>query len=793
MVWVKLVFMVGYGAQALVALRKILEEESKLYSFEYLAVPADGAEGVETWIESSDAIFIYAPSLPPSIEEAVKRSKAKLVLSPSEPLAHLSKCPPELLARSHLLYCRGGPANLRSLVRLMLNNVGVEVEEGGVEEVPWHGIWHPVYGHYYDPSLFLSRYPYRDRPLVGVLFYRSHWLYGNLDPVKALVEALEAEGLGAIPVFTYGFRNPGLGSPSAEDSIKAFFMAGGRPLVDLIINLTSFFLLDRDRRSGFHEAPGLDLLRSLNVPVIQAVHSHYRSVEEWLKDPQGLDYLSQVYVVIMPEVDGLAEPIVLAGSRVDDEGVKRYEAFLEHAKYLARRAKRWIQLRRKNPRERKVAIVLINPPCKGLESSVAVGLGLDVPESVVRLLRRLKELGYEVGDKVPESGDALIKEIMERRALSEFRWTSVEDIVKRGGAAAFVDPETYMEWFNELPADVREKMIEDWGHPLDVLEGRVAKELVGMVYQGRFVVPGLILGNVFITPQPKFGCAGPACDGKVCKILHDPTVTPPHQWLAVYRWITRVFKADVVVHFGTHGYLEFRPGKGVGLSPSCWPEISIDDAPHLYVYAVSNPMEGVIAKRRGYAVLIDHLYPPMSTADVLEDLDSIIAQYFHAKQLGDLARAKLLYEELLKKAKENHIKVSSEDPDKAVEEVHRYVSMVRGTQIEKGLHVFGHPPTDKEVLAEYVATAMAYDSHSLPSIRRVLAEFLGLDYEELRAKPETVNRLGLTNAATLDLLHRLAVRTIRRLLEERRAPGEVTPELASKIVVDELGKVLGRG
>ena len=784
----KLTFIVGYGSQPLKPLKEALAEESRSYGFSYLALTAEGSAGLEEEVKSSDAIFIYSHSLPPSVEEAVKECRG-LVISASEPLAHLSRCPPDLLRRAHELYCRGGPTNLRRLVRLILKGLGLNVEVGEPEEVPWHGVWHPKYGLYVDVASYLSRYPLRDRPLIGVLFYRSSWLYGDLEPVKAIVEEVEREGLGVIPAFTYGSRSADLGSPSAEDTVRSFFTYGGRPLVDVIINLTSFFLLDHGRDRSYREVEGVELLKKLNVPIIQAVRSHYKSVEEWLEDPQGLDYLSQVYTVIMPEVDGLIEPIVVAGSRVDEDGVKRSEAYREHARLLARRARRWSELKRKRPEERRIAIVLINPPCKGLEANVAVGLGLDVPESVVRLLHRLRDLGYNVGDRLPSTGEELVREIMSRKAISEFRWTSVEDIVRSGGAVAFVDADTYMAWFNELPEEVRSKMVEDWGDPRDVLEGRASRELVGMVYEGRFVVPGILYGNVLITPQPKFGCAGPACDGKVCRVLHDPTITPPHQWLAVYRWITRAFRADVVIHFGTHGYLEFRPGKGVGLSPGCWPEISIDDAPHLYVYAVSNPMEGVIAKRRGYAALVDHLYPPMRAADVLDDVESLIAQYMHAKQVGDGVRAERAYEELLRKLEEAHIKVPSGDPDRVVEEAHRYVSMVRGSQVEGGLHVLGGD-IGEDRLAEYVATVMAYDSHSSPSIRRAIAEALGLNYDELRAKPGELSPLGLVNAEVVDLLHRLAVRALRRLLSMGLAPGQVTPDLAYRLVSEELSSML---
>ena len=307
-----------------------------------------------------------------------------------------------------------------------------------------------------------------------------------------------------------------------------------------------------------------------------------------------------------------------------------------------------------------------------------------------------------------------------------------------------------------------------------------------MVYQNKFVIPGLLFGNVFITPQPKFGCVGSRCDGKVCRILHNPTLPPPHQWLAVYRWITRVFKADVIIHFGTHGYLEFRPGKGVGLSTSCWPEISIDDVPHLYIYNVANPMEGVIAKRRSYATIVDHVYPPMAMAEVLEDIDSLLTQFSKAKQLGDFKRAEIIYRDLIDKAKANNIQIKAEDVEKAVEELHRYVDTIRETQIEMGLHVFAHPRIEK--LAEWIATVMAYDNNEFPSIRRVLAEYIGLDYDEMKAKPMEVNKLGLTNSETLQILHNIAVNVIQDLLD---AKDKDFDDLVFELIDKHISKVFG--
>ena len=787
----KLAFIVGYGALPLPALRRALEKEARELGFEWAAVGDRVCGEIADFVRRADAIFVYSYDLPPEIEEALKSHGGKVV-APCDNYAHLSNVPSEILAKADALYKTGGESNFRKLARLMARLAGMEVEVGEVEEVPWHGIYHPEVGLFEDLREYLERYPYSGRPLVGILFPRSYWLYGQLEPISLLIEALEAEGLGVVPVFTYGYRSRvsrvGL---TKEDAIREFFFLDGKPAIEALVNLYFFFLLDHGTvaRTEFEIASGVELLRRLGVPIVQVVTSFYRTVEEWARDDRGVDYLSQVYCVIMPEVDGLIEPIYAIGARVDPLGVKEYMPYREHLPYIARRVKRWIELRRKPPGERKIAIVLINPPCKGLEANVAVGLGLDVPESVVRLLRELKRRGYDVGDEIPESGEELVRAIMEKRAISEFRWTSIEEVVERGGAAALVDADTYLRWFEELPPRVRERMVEEWGDPRDVLAGRAPKELAGMVYEGKFVVPGLLFGNVFIAPQPKFGCAGPACDGRVCKVLHDPTIPPPHQWLAVYRWITRVFGADVVVHFGTHGYLEFRPGKGVGLSPECWPEITIDDVPHLYVYVVSNPMEGVIAKRRGYAALVDHVYPPMAMADVLDELDDLLNQYARAKRLGESARARVVCEKLVEAAKRHNIPLpEGAGPDEVAEAVHRYVDMVRGSQVDMGLHVLGNPPREPRKLAEYVVAAMSYDTHYSPSLVRVLAEYLGLDYDKLRERPLEVSEpLGIPNREVLGKLREIAVRVLERLI----SLNSTEPGLVLEVVEEEVRRILG--
>jgi len=734
----------GYGARPLPVVERILAEEE----VSGLALTDESCIKVLGELRSASVVFIYAHTLPEPVADAIRESRAKVISAGG--LEELSNVPQDIVAKAKAYYILGGVENLRSLVRFLATLAGDRREYSEPREVPMHGIYHPQMGVYTSLSRYLE--DYKMRPLVGVLFWRSAWLYGDLTPVKEVVEELERQGLGVIPVFTYG-KDPvtGLGEDRSR-AVDEFFTIGGRPVVEAIVSLISFGAVD------------LGDLSRVGVPVLAPLRSYSQPVSEWVESSKGVDYMTQVYGVIVPELAGAAEPLFIAGTK-SIEGYKRGEAFREHVKHLARRVRKWVELRRKPRSQVKVAIVLINPPCKGLEASVAVGMGLDVPESVVRLLHKLKEEGYHLGDSLPESGEGLVKLILERKAISEFRWTSVEEVVERGGALGFVTLEEYLRWLSELPDDLREKIIEDWGKPEDVLSGRAPKELAGMVYEGKFVVPGVRFGNVVVMVQPKFGCAGSRCDGRVCRVLHDPTITPPHQWWAAYRWVTRKFKADLLIHFGTHGYLEFRPGKGVGLSPSCVPEATLDDAPHLYVYIVSNPMEGVIAKRRGYAVLVDHMYPPMAMAEALDELDSLLKQYAHAKSMGDEARRMMVYRQILEEAERSRVKVTNPiDEKQTIEEVHRYVDLVRGSQVNLGLHVFGHPPRDPRRLAEYIATVMAYDSHCCPSIRRALAEAFGLDYDEIRKNP-MASTGGVSNRELLERLHEVAVRSLERLLE----------------------------
>lgn len=240
-------------------------------------------------------------------------------------------------------------------------------------------------------------------------------------------------------------------------------------------------------------------------------------------------------------------------------------------------------------------------------------------ESTARILQTLKQAGYAI-ENPPADSKELIDSIMGKKAISEFRWTTVEEIIAKGGHLALVPEADYRGWFGLLPSALQERLIGAWGEPPGQAQNGIP---AAMVYQGQIVVTGVPFGNAVVCVQPKRGCAGARCDGRVCKILHDPDVPPPHQYLATYHYLDKVFGADVILHVGTHGNLEFLPGKTVGLSGGCCPDAVLGDLPHLYIYNADNPPEGTVAKRRSYGVLVDHMQTVMTSSGLYDELGEL--------------------------------------------------------------------------------------------------------------------------------------------------------------------------
>ncbi|SDU41782.1 cobaltochelatase subunit CobN [Desulfobacula phenolica] len=672
----------------------------------------------------------------------------------------------------------GGKENYKRLLEYTAHFLQPEIQIKEPIPMPWQGILCPpdwqVYETFKD---FVAAHPFKHDMTVGILFSRHTFTNGDAALENALIEAFGARKVNVLPVFCNGTPDSEAGSLGPIKAAETwFFDKDGKPLIHALINLHYFFL-GREMNDDLSEtgvaAQSVALFKKLNVPVFKPLVSYSKSVEEWEKDPQGLT--AEVgFGIAMPEFEGNIEPVLVAASRkVTDEktdtGFEITEVIPERVEHLADRVTNFIKLGQKRPEERKVVFVFHKNECAGLEANIGGAGGLDSGESVVRIMNEMGKLGYKIND-IPESGEDLMQLFLDRKAIAEFRWTTVDEIIRKKGNLALLDSEIYQQWFDELPKKAQDEMIEGWGLP-------PGQEMNGvppsMVHEGQLVITGLNFGNVNVIMQPKRGCAGSRCDGQVCKILHDPDIPPPHQYIATYMYMEKIFKADVIIHVGTHGNLEWLPGKGAGLSNACWPDIAIGRLPHLYIYNSDNPAEGVVAKRRSYAVLVNHLQAMLTISDTyegLKDLEDLLNQYGQARDT-DPARAHQIEHLIQEAIDKNNLRKEVDaafpaDFQALTERCHELISSVKNSQTAVGMHVFGEIP-EKDDLAEYINTILRFDTNNELNTRRLVFDLWGEDIFDALQNPGGHGKSGRPYSDLLFDSDRKAKEIIARIIEKQ--------------------------
>jgi magnesium chelatase subunit H len=360
-----------------------------------------------------------------------------------------------------------------------------------------------------------------------------------------------------------------------RDAVSAFFIRDARPRVSQLISLTGFSFVGGPAMNDSVAAS--KFLRDLNLPYRSAVSLDTQTIEAWSDSATGLNPIQSGMQIAIPEIDGATEPFIYGG--LPGRGQEPI-ALEDRCTRLARRLKRWHNLQTAPRDQVKLAIALFCfPPTKG---NIGTAADLDVFPSIWDLLQRLKEEGYRVD--LPENADAL-RALLLGGNSEEF------------GSTANLAYRMSADEYRRLCPYVRE-VEGDWG-----------------AVPSRLPILGISLANVFIGVQPTFGF-----EGDPMRMMMARSGSPHHGFMAFYTYLSKVFGADGVIHFGTHGSLEFMPGKQIGLSGECWPDRLIDELPNFYVYSVNNPSEGSIAKRRSYAELISYLTPPIENAGLYKEL-----------------------------------------------------------------------------------------------------------------------------------------------------------------------------
>jgi cobaltochelatase CobN len=684
---------------------------------------------------------------------------------PDAELTALSIAPSGVVAEAFEYLRHGGVTNTENLFRFVVDTL--LLEGYGFEPplvLPEIGVYHPKLPEGSSLEELLALHD-SDRPTVGVIFYRTHWMSGNTAFVDALVEALEATGANALPVYCYSLR------ADEGGEVPVLKMLKGRVdcLVTTVLASGGSNAADARRADGPEgwlewEVPALE---ALDVPVVQGICATSPR-EAWRSSDAGLSPLDVAWQVAIPEFDGriISVPFSFKEHLGADSPVGAsltlYRADPERTERLAGLASRFARLKRIPNGKKKIAILLSNYPTK--HSRVGNAVGLDTPASVVGLLRAMEEAGYRV-DGAPGEGDKLIHDLIAAGG-HDLEFLTEEQLE---GAAGWLDAERYAEWFARMPEELRAGVQKHWGPPPGEL----------YVDGGGLVVAGLKFGNAFVGIQPPRGFGE-----NLVAIYHDPDLPPTHHYLAAYWWVTEEFKADATVHLGKHGTLEWLPGKSLGLSPSCAPDAALRDAPLFYPFVVNDPGEGTQAKRRAHATIVDHLIPPMTRAETYDDLarlEQLLDEYYQVETLdpSKLPAIRVRIWETLRDAELHRDLGVEEQPEEFgdfLNHVDGYLCEIKDLPIRGGLHVLGEAP-EGEALRHLLAAILRLGAGEVPGLRRAVGVAYGLDERSLlenggaRAEaPETLAaRFPGPSATASDLLDRLeeASQALLLAMEER--------------------------
>src|SRR5271169_3425274 len=535
---------------------------------------------------------------------------------PDPELAELSTLGPDSRGRLWRYLAEGGPANAENLLGYAASLIGHPAAWAEPAPLLRAGLYWPDRAL---PSIDDIAADWRGTGgVVPTVFYRALVQSGNTAPVDALVHALAARRLRPLPVFVQSLKDG-----EAAALLGAVFSAYP-PAV--ILNATGF---------SVRADAGDDPLAAADCPVLQTVFSG-GDEESWRAGTRGLASRDLAMNVALPEIDGriLSRAVSFKAPLGRDPETEielvGYRPVADRVAFVADLARNWARLRERPVAERRVALILANYPSR--DGRIGNGVGLDTPASALAILRALEEAGYRVAD-IPDGSEALIRRLTAGP-------TNASPTAAAEETFSFAD---YASFFATLPPSVQEAVVGRWGPAENDPFFRD-----GRLDCGRFAIPGFRAGNVAVLIQP---ARGYGIDPK--STYHDPVLAPPHAYLAAYAWLAQDFHADAVIHLGTHGTLEWLPGKALALSAACFPEAVMPPLPHLYPFIVNDPGEGTQAKRRAQAVIVDHLTPPLTRAGSYgepAELERLIDEYYDAAR-GDLRRIALIAAEILERAR----------------------------------------------------------------------------------------------------------------------------------------------
>ena len=583
--------------------------------------------------------------------------------------------------------------------------------------LPDKAIWHPVapdvvfespksyfdwYNNEFCPDAGIDP---KTAPTIGILLQKSHINTKDDTHYVSLIAELESRGARVVSVYSGGLDYSG--------PVKEFFYGpDGKPIVDTVINLTGFALVGGPASQDHAKAS--KILKELNVPYMCAVPLVFQSFEEWQASELGLHPIQVALQVSLPEIDGAIEPIIYAGR---EGATGRSVPLADRVNLLAERGLKWATLKKKQNAEKKIAITIFSfPPDKG---NVGTAAYLDVFDSIKAVLGELKRQGYDIGD-APSEKEAIMESVLND---PEAKISSPElNVAYRMSTDEYYELTPYAT-----------ELEENWGPA----PGNLNSDGQNLVVYGKQ------FGNVFIGVQPSFGY-----EGDPMRLLFAKSASPHHGFAAYYTYLEKIFKADAVLHFGTHGSLEFMPGKQVGMSGTCYPDRLINSLPSAYLYAANNPSEATIAKRRSYSATVSYLTPPAENAGLykgLKELKELISSYQGLRE--NEGRGPAIVNGIVSTAYTCNLDKdialpdletydakddTADNRDAIVGKVYAQIMQIESRLLPCGLHTVGVPPTAEEAIATLVNIAqLDRPEDKIESLPRVIAASIGRDINEI--------------------------------------------------------------
>lgn len=598
----------------------------------------------------------------------------------------------------------------------------------------------------------------KETRIIGLLFHQRQIALNDLQHIDALIHEIERAGSRCIAVYCTLAADMETGEKGVFASIEKYFRNANSFIPDVIINLLGYSLgiFDGEGALFATEKPSAQPLKRIGIPIIQA-YTTYFNYDQWKTSVQGLDAFSLISSIYYPEFDGQMDGYPI-GCMYYCEAEKCYKSqpLHEGISVVARLAQHWANLRHKPDEEKKVAIIFHNMPPRN--DMIGCAAGLDSPASVFNLVESLRAMGVSFQNRYKD-GDEIISRVIEGLS-NDTSWLSTKEILKR--APAFWETADYKKLYQHLEQETRKSIEKHWGEAPGTFK----------VLGEKIPIPGILDRHLYIGLQPPRGYEEHADEA-----YHSTDIACPHYYVAFYKWLKYDFQADVVIHIGTHGTLEWLPGKEKGLSKACLPLVCIDDIPHLYLYHTTVIGEGIQAKRRSAAVLLNHLEPTSvesGTYGKLSEIDQRIHKYLSApipeRQKKELAEQILLQAEKMELLKDIGVdSIDHADIDAIIYKLHAWLGIIKQSQVKDGLHIYGEAPTEERLL-NFLRVLVRTSNGETPSITEALADYMHLSYPILKKEPNHVWEDGKTSIMLMDEITEMAKKLVVKIGKEGFRP-----------------------